>query len=206
MPREGTLLFQEVQTHDDYRAFERLFKQYYRPVCAYAIKILNNPEIAEEVASDVFFKLWRNRERIEIQSSFDSYLFRAVRNQCFDYLKSQPKMPDLDIAEVPFELLTTTPSPEQEMVYWELYEKVEEAIEQLPPQCKLIFRMSRDEGFKYREIAEKLGLSVKTVETQMGRALKHLRDQLLSPQSSANYHEFTEHFLFWTVLLLASTC
>ncbi|MFN4144803.1 MAG: RNA polymerase sigma-70 factor [Runella sp.] len=201
MPRDGNVLFEKVQRQNDYQAFEKLFKSYYRPVCNYAFKILHSPETAEEVASDIFLKIWRNRERIEIQSSFDSYLFRAVRNQCFDYLKSQPKMPDLDISEINHEQIESTPSPEQEMAYWQLYEKVEAAIEKLPTQCKLIFRMSRDEGLKYREIADKLGLSIKTVETQMGRALKSLRDELLSAQSSSEYHEFTENFLIWIVLI-----
>ncbi|MCU0338535.1 MAG: RNA polymerase sigma-70 factor [Spirosomaceae bacterium] len=202
MPREGSLLYQQVQEHNDYKAFEKLFKQYYKPVCAYAYKILNEVEVAEEVASDVFLKLWRQRDRLEIQTSFDSYLFRAVRNLCLDYRKANKNTNQwVEMTEInQYDAEPSDPSPEQELQYWELHERVEAVIEQLPPQCKLIFRMSRDEGMKYREIAETLNISVKTVETQMGRALKHLRENLLTQPQTAQYHDFTNVSLAWAAL------
>lgn len=166
--------FEGLVRRNDFQAFEKLFHHFYKPLFRYALKYVGSPMVAEEVVSDVFFKIWKNRERITIQDSLQAYLFKSVRNQSLDYLKSQAHLRN-NHEEIPLHLENGYANPEEEIIAEELNQQIENAIETLPPQCRVIFRLSRDNGLKYKEIAEKMNLSVKTVETQMGRALKQLR-------------------------------
>ncbi|MCU0450110.1 MAG: RNA polymerase sigma-70 factor [Bernardetiaceae bacterium] len=164
--------------YQDYRAFQLLFEQYYRLLCLYALRLLPGPEMAEEVVADVFVKIWRNQANIQLKGSAQAYLFAAVKNQALDYLRSrQHRQSQRQQPEWPAQLGDRDPDPEQRLLQTELGRQLEEAVASLPPQCQLIFRLSRDEGRKYQEIADELGLSIKTVETQMGRALKFLREK-----------------------------
>lgn len=169
-------LFEKVVQADDYKAFELIFNKYYNFLCNYALKFVSSPDVAEEVVSDVFFKVWKNRKKILIKTSFESYLFRAVKNQSLDFLKSKANQ-NLSLDDIsPVYERKLDQTPEDVLVFHELENRIETAIESLPPKCKRIFKSSRFQGLKYAEIAEKFGISVKTVETQMGRALSHLRN------------------------------
>ena len=160
--------------HDDYQAFESIFHHFYKTLCRYALKYVHSPEIAEEVVSDVFFKVWKNRGQIAIHTSLQAYLYMSVRNQALDYLKSRSHL-KTRYEELPLHLENGYAMPDEELIAEELDQQIEKAIDTLPPQCQTIFRLSRDKGLKYKEIAEQMNLSIKTVETQMGRALKQLR-------------------------------
>ena len=144
-------------------------------MCYYAWKFVNEKELAEEVVSEVFFKLWKNKKKLNVKTSFRSYLFIAVRNQAFDYLRKVRRVNYIDDTEAIKSKIADRHSPLEEAIFNEIYFNLEKAIENLPQQCRMIFRMSRDEGLRYREIANQLNISNKTVETQMGRALKKLR-------------------------------
>jgi RNA polymerase sigma-70 factor, ECF subfamily len=174
-------LFGKVVRDGDYNAFRELFTRHYRPLCTYAMRVVVVREIAEEVVSDVFVKLWKNRDQIEVHTSFEAYMYRAVRNQSLDYLKlrsyrcrERDSLDSVQWSTAHADHYT----PIEEMVFNEFYDRVEGCISELPRQCQVIFRLSREEGLRYREIAERLQISVKTVETQMGRALKVLRDRV----------------------------
>ncbi|MCG8322619.1 MAG: RNA polymerase sigma-70 factor [Cytophagales bacterium] len=168
-------LFKKVTHENSYRDFETLYKHYYDYLCYYAWKFVNEKELAEEVVSEVFFKLWKNKKKINVNTSFRSYLFIAVRNQAFDYLRKVRRVNYIDDTEAIKSKIADRHSPLEEAIFNEIYFNLEKAIENLPQQCRMIFRMSRDEGLRYREIANQLNISIKTVETQMGRALKKLR-------------------------------
>jgi RNA polymerase sigma-70 factor, ECF subfamily len=174
--------FIKIIQNDCTVSFSKLFQKKYNPLCLYAQRIVGAHELAEEVVSDVFMKLWRNRQALEINYSYKAYLYRAVRNQAYDYLKSRSntnsQLTDA-IEDCTAAYALSTDSIEDNYYAKELQYKIETAIEQLPRQCKIIFRMSREEQLKYHEIADRMGLSVKTIETQIGRALKHLRLVLL---------------------------
>ncbi|MCU0443854.1 MAG: RNA polymerase sigma-70 factor [Microscillaceae bacterium] len=175
---EVNLLFQKVVNTADYRAFEGLFHHFYSNLCKYAYRVVHSEAKAEELVSDVFLRIWTHREHINIQSSFQSYLFKSVHNQCLDYLRSQYARQSSKFEEISYHHAQACESPEQTMIFYETNQKIEAAIDKLAPQARLIFRMSRDQGLKYREIAEALNLSIKTIETQMGRALKQLRNSI----------------------------
>lgn len=170
-------LFERFIQNADATAFSDLYHRYHKRLLVYATKILNSTELAEEVVLDVFMHFWTNRSRLQIHTSFESYLFRSVRNLAFDYLKHYRH--ELHLHEITPEVANSLPLSEDRLAdqydYQIVSNFIETNISALPKRCRLIFRMSREEGLMYREIAEKLNLSIKTVEAQMGRALKMLR-------------------------------
>jgi len=174
-------LFVRVVRDGDYNAFSELFSRHYKSLCNYAMRVVTLHEIAEEVVADVFVKLWKNREQIEVHTSFEAYIYRSVKNQALDYLKLKAYRlhKNEPLEAIPWSHLhTDQQNPWEELSFNELYSEVEGFISALPRQCQLIFRLNREEGLRYREIADKLQISIKTVETQMGRALKVLRERI----------------------------
>ena len=157
--------------------FEALFNDHYSRLCAYAYNFLKEQEGSEEIAQEVFFKLWINRTDIKIESSMESYLYRSVRNACLNLIKHinvREKYKEHNQEEIEYsEQIDRDP-----MNASELELKIRASIDLLPEQRKKIFILSRYEQLKYKEIAEQLGLSVKTVENQMGKALQFLRKEL----------------------------
>jgi RNA polymerase sigma-70 factor (ECF subfamily) len=172
-------LFQRVLA-EDYSAFERIFKLTYKSLCTFSNKIVGTYEIAEEVVDDVFCNLWKKRDRIQIDTSFRSYLFTAVRNKSLDSLRKmrREKNATLESAD---DIVCKQAIAYERMAFDELSHRIDRAIQELPRQCRAIFLMSRDQDLKYREIAEILNISIKTVDTQMGRALKSLRKAIAPP-------------------------
>lgn len=171
-------LLARVCQADDYQAFETLFNRYAQPLRLYALKLSSSELLAEEIVSDVFVKIWKSRTQLELRGSLRAYLFTAVRNQSLDYLRRRQRDRLMQPTSTFPEEACVEASPEEVVIYHETLAQVEAAIAALPPQGQYIFRLSRDEGLKYREIAERLNLSIKTVETHMRRSLIFLRREL----------------------------
>jgi len=162
---------------EDRAAFERLFRSKYSSLCGYANTFLNDADASEEIVQEVMFTLWIKREQLVINTSIDSYLYRAVRNSCLNVMKH------LDVRDehkswTRLQGSESGETPEEGMIASELEAKIREAIDRLPLERRKIFILSRYESLTYAEIAAKLGISVKTVENQMGKALKTLREEL----------------------------
>ena len=157
--------------------FEQTFKAYYPRLCAFASTIIYDRDEAEEIVQTMFCRLWEQRDTLDITISVQAYLFRAVRNACLNHIK---KMQIRDAyKKMNLENLNQNPEYQPDRsTQSELSKRIEQAIADLPEQCRLIFKMSRFEELKYKEIADQLGLSIKTVENQMGKALKVLRFKL----------------------------
>jgi RNA polymerase sigma-70 factor (ECF subfamily) len=158
-------------------AFEMLFKTYYKPLCNYAYSFLNDKDEAEEVVQSAFITVWDKRQTIDIQTSIKSYLYRMVRNSCLNVIKHEK----IKQQHVAYEMAGGEPSHEgvsQSVTSSELEQKIYEAMKALPEQCRLVFQLSRFEELKYAEIATQLDISVKTVENQMGKALRIMREKL----------------------------
>lgn len=175
-------LFQSIKNGDEI-AFEKLFQQYYYQLCVYAREFVKKNELAEEVVEDVFCKIWKKKATIEIKLSVKSYLYKAVYHTSLNYLESENKhsKSNKELSgdfENHKDISTTEDFSSLNLISQELEQKIKAGIESLPDQCKMIFKMSRFEGLKYIEIASKLSLSIKTVETQMSRALTKLRKHL----------------------------
>lgn len=168
-------LFLEINKGNK-QSFELLFKTYYAPLTLFARSFVADPDESEEIVQSFFLKLWENRTKITISTSVKSYLFSSVRNRCLNHIKHQ-KIKQVYQTEV----LNAPAEENQSSNYFmeiDLVEKINKSIDSLPPRRKEIFILSREHGLKYREIANQLGISIKTVETQMGQALKDLREQL----------------------------
>ena len=158
----------------DQLAFEQIFREQYRPLCAFARQYLKDPEKGEDLVQDLFFRLWQDRDKVSVTTSVKAYLFASVRNRCLNALAVQSRMRPLD--EEADDRSSDEVVSEDERTH--RLARVQAAIEALPEERGRIFKLSRYEGLKYHEIAERLGISAKTVENQMGRALKTLREDL----------------------------
>jgi RNA polymerase sigma-70 factor, ECF subfamily len=162
---------------DDLLEFEKLFKSYYSPLCHFAFRFLKDMDLAEEIVQEFFYNYWKNRQTMNIQISIKSYMFRAVRNNSLKYLehvkvvkKYEQNFIETNSSNVGIET--------NELEVKELNEIIEATLNELPERCSQIFKLSRFEGLKYNEIAEKLSISVKTVEANMGKALQLFRKNL----------------------------
>ena len=157
-------------------AFERAFKEHFKALHAYAFTIIRDEENAEEIVQNVFFKLWEKKEQMEGITSLKAYLYKATYNDSLNFLKHNK-------VRAAYETYAKATNSDRNdavdtLSTKELQAKIDKALNELPEQCRTIFQMSRFEELKYREIADQLGLSVKTVENQMGKALKVLREKL----------------------------
>lgn len=166
-----------VNTYNDI-AFEQLFKAHYKALHAYANMLLKDVDIAEEVVQSMFLKLWEKRQLLEVQTSVKAYLYKCVYNDSLNLLKHEKvksKYQDFTVHT----MNTHHEAASNKVELSELQKELKLAMEALPEQCRIIFQMSRFEELKYKEIADRLGISVKTVENQMGKALKILRLKLV---------------------------
>jgi RNA polymerase sigma-70 factor, ECF subfamily len=171
------LLKQTRIKQNDLAEFEKLFKLFYSPLCHYAYKFLKDMDLAEEVVQEFFYNYWKNRHSMNIQISLKSYMFRSIRNNSLKYLehvKVVKKYEQNFKDSYGSESIVET----NELEVSELNEIIEATLNELPERCSQIFRLSRFEGLKYHEIAERLSISIKTVEANMGKALQLFRKNL----------------------------
>ncbi len=161
----------------DQGQFESLFRSSYVSLVRYAKTLVKDHDTAEEIVQDLFFRLWQDREKILIESSLNGYLFRAVHNRCIHWI-NHARVVEKHAREMTLKEVENSDNPSDLIQYNELQSKIARIIERLPERCGRIFCMNRFDGLKYIEIAEKLSISVKTVEANMGRALKEFRREL----------------------------
>jgi len=162
----------------DERAFEKVFKTHFKNLHAYAYSMIRDEMIAEELVQNIFFKLWERPERLSVSGSIAAYLYRAVYNESLNHLKHM-KVRSKYESHALHHMKNETDSASKGMMLKELEAKLHTALQELPEQCRTIFQLSRFESLKYREIADRLEISPKTVENQMGKALKQLRMKLV---------------------------
>lgn len=159
------------------KSFEYVFKLYYSGLMIYAFGITGRKDVAEEIVQDVFYKIWKDRESIQILHSIKSYLYGAVRNQSFQYcehqeVKERYRQKILSANEVHQD------NPEEQFLINELEEIINCTLRKMPPRRQQIFRMHRINGKKYKEIADELSLSVKTIEAEMTKTYQTLRKEI----------------------------
>jgi RNA polymerase sigma-70 factor (ECF subfamily) len=177
------VLFQRIKENDE-EAYEYLFHAFYEKLCTYAYSIIRDKTISEEVVQEVFVKLWEEKETIQIQLSVNAYLYRAVHNSCQNYI-AHNKIKQNYIAETQHnyeQSLIFAPLsnsyPIANLLSQEIENEINAAINALPGQCREVFLLCRFENLTYAEAAEKLGISINTVKTQLQRAVVKLRFDL----------------------------
>ena len=164
----------------DKSAFDLLFRRYYTPLCTYAKGYMKSSEASEEIVQEVFIRIWETHRNISIHTSVQAYLFRSVFNACINKLKKvqadTTKNLDLEDAAIQSELMMMNTGEEMISKYFseEAEKELEQAIEDLPQQCREIFGLCRFENLSYPEISAKLNISLSTVKTQMSRAMGRL--------------------------------
>ncbi|MFH0757937.1 MAG: RNA polymerase sigma-70 factor [Bacteroidota bacterium] len=173
--QEGFLI-QKLREGDP-NAFNLIFSEYYQGLVIHAIKYLGDKNNAEDAVQTVFINLWNIRRNFQISVRLGTYLQQAVRNKCLDHLKHN-KIVINHASESMKKMVNLHSSGEDTILYRELMERLEELIENLPAKNREIFVLSRYEGKKYTEIAQQLGISIKTVESYIGKSIKILREQL----------------------------
>ncbi|NML20914.1 RNA polymerase sigma-70 factor [Pseudoflavitalea sp. G-6-1-2] len=159
-------------------AFEKVFKSHFKSLHSYAYTIVKDDALAEEMVQNVFCKIWERKGQLAIETSLTAYLYRAVYNESLNYIKHQ-KVRMAYQAHATYQMSHQTDSASKKVLLGDLEQQLRKAMSELPEQCRTIFQMSRFEELKYQEIADRLGISPKTVENQMGKALKLLRSKLV---------------------------
>lgn len=170
----------ERVSNNDQKAFGILFQMFYKRLLNFAYQYVRTKEIAEEIVSDVFIKLWNKRAEITKVEKPEAYLFISVKNGSLNYLEKFSLLQVCQIPESSRSELVNTNNPQKELEWKELLFKMDEAISTLPGECQRIFRLSKEEGFKAKEVAEILNISPRTVETQLYRAVRKIDDILSS--------------------------
>lgn len=161
----------------DQLAFRELYHRYNKRLHYFAFALVKTREAAEEVVEDVFIRLWNQRTDITQVNNLRIYLYTATKNTALNYLSRKAKekivepFDDIDIS-----LHETGISPEQIMITAETYQKIRQAVEALPPRCKMIFKLIREDGLRYKEVAEILNISVNTIDAQMAIAVQRITD------------------------------
>ncbi|HSI91575.1 MAG TPA: RNA polymerase sigma-70 factor [Adhaeribacter sp.] len=152
-----------------------LFRKYYAGLCKSLYKILRDATLAEDIVQEVFLKVWEMRENLTMDEGMQSYLYRSCYNTALNFLKQQKQHTDVDVLEPS---LAGSETAEKHLSFLETEAEILKAIEALPPKTRLVFTLSRFEELSYKEIADRLGISVKSVEKHMGIALQRLRENL----------------------------
>ncbi|MBX2925237.1 MAG: RNA polymerase sigma-70 factor [Chitinophagaceae bacterium] len=167
-------LQEKIAISNDQQAYNDLFVLFYQSLKQFAFSFLKSKQLSEEVVSDVFIKIWQKRSSLHTIINLKLYLFTSTRNVALNYLKKQKGLNNLPVEDYWVELNSIYFDPEQLMITAEMIARVHRAVQSLPSRCRLIFKLVKEEGLKYREVAELLNLSVKTVENQMTLALKKI--------------------------------
>lgn len=172
-------LLQKIQYQNDQGAFKQLYQLLFFRLYQFAYSYLNTKEHAEEVVNDVFLRLWQKRHTLNTIDNIHVYLYVAVKNASCNHLRKNKLSPPLSLNEFSTDHIKLTANPESLLLTRELQKRIQEAIETLPPRCKLIFKLVKEDGLSYKEVAAILRISVKTVDAQLYLALKKLSRNLL---------------------------
>lgn len=174
-------LQQRIAEYEDAAAYKKLFFHFFLPLKSFSFAILKSKEIAEEVVSDILIDIWGRRSQLPTIEDLKMYLYISVRNASLRKLKQTQKTTILSLDELEVEFTSIDPDAETNLITSETARKIEFAIQQLPPQCKIIFKLAKEDKLKYKEIAQLLNISVKTIDNQLATALKKIAATLKLP-------------------------
>lgn len=167
-------LQRRIALYDDETAYKELFFIFHKPLLQFANSFVRSYEIAEEVVSDVFMKVWEKRQDQEEIENLRVYLYVCTKNAALKSLLKHQKQVAITIDELHVELESPYKNPEQLLITAEMLSRVQEAINSLPPRCKIVFKLIKEDGLKYKEVAEILQISIKTIDNQLAIALRKI--------------------------------
>ncbi|SDG62725.1 RNA polymerase sigma factor [Psychroflexus sediminis] len=169
---EDSVFIEKLKTGDEI-AYKILYEKYYEWLCNYVFRLCENKKLSEDIVQDMLMKFYQKREHINITSSLKNYLFTSCHNQFLQHLRKKKICFD-DLDAIKWEVIASSVNP-QELPQKDRLKQLHQLIDELPARCKEIFIKSKLENTKYKDIAIDMDISVKTVENQMSKALKHLR-------------------------------
>lgn len=177
---DNDIFIRHVLLKNPEKGFEMIFKANYTSLCNLAVRYVYSKDVAEDIVSEVFFDFWKNKRFEKVSCTFRTYLFQSVRYQVFHYLKREfsRKSEPLNYTDTSFDFHVENFTPQEIMLFDELNFKITETVNSFSPQCLNVFLLSRFEGKKNREIAENLGIKLKTVESHIKKALSTLKGSL----------------------------
>lgn len=167
-----------VAEQNDQAAFKQLYENYYKELFRFATTFLKRKVLVEEVLQDVFTKIWLNAASLTEVVNLRVYLFKCVKNKCLDYLEKENIFDYFDLEDVETKLGHLSRSPEDIMISDQTLAQINRTIQKLPPKCKMVFQLVKEENLKYKEVAEILNISLKTVENHVGIALKRISETI----------------------------
>ncbi|HVI43354.1 MAG TPA: RNA polymerase sigma-70 factor [Chitinophaga sp.] len=170
------LLADRIASLGDEQAYKALFRLFYKPLSQFAYSIIRSWESAEEIASDVFMSIWRNRERLTEVENLKVYLYVSTRNTALNYLSKAERSRHFSLDDLEVDYSAGSVTPEQIYISGEMVRKIEAAVNMLPPRRKMIFKLIREDGLKYKEVAQILDISVNTIDAHMAQALKKISE------------------------------
>lgn len=196
------LLWSKICLEDDTNAFEKLYYALFNKLIKFSIYYVNHREMAEEIVSEVFVKCWNNRRALGHVQHPESYMFIAVKNQSLKHRKKFSNVYMVELDEHEYRLVDYA-DPLKKIERKELHHRLDQAIETLPAQARIVFRLIKENGLKYKEVAEILDISPRTVQTQLFRAIAKLRN-VLKPISEGIAKQSGDDKLL--TLLVAAIC
>jgi RNA polymerase sigma-70 factor (ECF subfamily) len=165
------LLQQKIAFDRDERSYKMLFLHFYKPLLIFAESYVKNHETAEEIVSDVMMRLWAKNEGVAAIDNLKVYLYMATRNTAINYLSITSKYTLCDIEEADVYINSNINNPEEKLLSDELQRKILSAVQQLPPKCQMVYKLVREDGFRYKEVAAVLSISENTVDRHLNNAL-----------------------------------
>lgn len=186
---DSELFIRKAFEESPQKGCEMLFRRYHKILCSHAVRFVYSKELAEDIVSEVFCRFWKTKAYQTVTSSYRFYLFRCVRNEAYNHIRSEFKQLDELDSAINFES-SSGQRPDSITQFEEVFHQVEELVESLSPQCRKAFLLNRFEGKKYQEVANELNISIKTVEVHIGKALSIIRKGL------------KEHWLIGIIYLL----
>ncbi len=178
MKEELKIWISKIALDSDQISFKHLFEYFYLKLYDYGFYLIGNSYHTEEAVSSVFISLWENRKRLTQIKNLQAYLYRSVKNKSITYFRDKSNHTFLSIHDYDIEERYENINPLDGMISQEMIEIFDQAIQGLPPKCRLVFSMIKEDGMKYHEVAELFEISQKGVEMHMIKALKHIRTEL----------------------------
>ncbi|MDF9794810.1 RNA polymerase sigma-70 factor (ECF subfamily) [Catalinimonas alkaloidigena] len=175
--RQDNTFLIRLKEEDEEKFMEHIFRSFYAPLCKTVYNITHDTEATEDIVQDVFMKVWRRKDQLDLSQSVKSYLFRSSVNTALNYLEKNRRNTSMGESDVN-NLRYSNNNTEDELRYQEVSLHIDHAVQALPPRCRTVFALSRYEEMSYAEIADQLSISVKAVEKHMGKALKMMRMHL----------------------------
>ena len=166
-------ILKQLIARGDEHAFRKMFNAYAPRLTGFAFSITKSKEASIEILDEVFVKIWKHKERLPEITNLTTYLYTATKNTAFNFLSRTTKEHYFDTFDF-INIELTEERPDQQLITLEIRDKINKAVEALPPKCKVIFKLVREDGLKYKEVAEILGISEKTVDAQMVIAVKRI--------------------------------